>query len=58
MVAHFREEYQTTEGEAMRNDTEYQFISAWGWAGENQEPQLNKEPLVFEYVQPIVRSYK
>ncbi len=56
--AHFREEYQTTEGEAMRNDTEYQFISAWGWAGENQEPQLNKEPLVFEYVQPIVRSYK
>lgn len=56
--AHFREEYQTADGEAMRNDSDFQFISAWGWTGQNTEPQLNKEPLVFEYVQPIVRSYK
>ncbi|MCP1996238.1 fumarate reductase/succinate dehydrogenase flavoprotein subunit [Flavobacterium sp. HSC-61S13] len=56
--AHFREEYQTADGEAMRNDTDYQFISAWGWTGSSNEPQLVKEPLVFEYVQPIVRSYK
>ncbi len=56
--AHFREEYQTPDGEAMRNDTDYQFISAWGWTGTSKEPKLIKEPLVFEYVQPIVRSYK
>ncbi len=56
--AHFREEYQTPDGEAMRNDTDFQFISAWGWTGKNTVPELNKEPLVFEYVQPIVRSYK
>lgn len=56
--AHFREEYQTADGEAMRNDAEFQFISAWGWLGIDQLPVLHKEPLVFEYVQPIVRSYK
>ncbi|MBW3519122.1 fumarate reductase/succinate dehydrogenase flavoprotein subunit [Flavobacterium sp. NKUCC04_CG] len=56
--AHFREEYQTQDGEAMRNDADFQFISAWGWTGKNATPELNKEPLVFEYVQPIVRSYK
>ncbi len=56
--AHFREEFQTPDGEALRNDTEYQFISAWAWAGENREPELIKEPLVFEEIQPAVRSYK
>ena len=56
--AHFREEFQTPDGEALRNDTEYQFISAWSWAGENREPELIKEPLVFEEIQPTVRSYK
>ncbi|MGJ1433596.1 fumarate reductase/succinate dehydrogenase flavoprotein subunit [Sphingobacterium spiritivorum] len=56
--AHFREEYQTPEGEAQRNDEEYQFISAWGWNGEDAEPILNKEPLEFEVLQPTVRSYK
>ncbi|SHE79371.1 fumarate reductase/succinate dehydrogenase flavoprotein subunit [Chryseobacterium sp. OV279] len=56
--AHFREEYQTPDGEALRNDTEYQFISAWAWAGENNEPELIKEPLIFEEIQPTVRSYK
>ncbi|HAO27351.1 MAG TPA: hypothetical protein DCQ68_06045, partial [Chryseobacterium indologenes] len=56
--AHFREEFQTPDGEALRNDAEYQFISAWGWTGENSEPELNREPLIFEEIQPTVRSYK
>lgn len=56
--AHFREEYQTADGEALRNDAEYQFISAWSWKGENEEPELVKEPLTFEEIQPTVRSYK
>ncbi|MFN1216326.1 fumarate reductase/succinate dehydrogenase flavoprotein subunit [Chryseobacterium kwangjuense] len=56
--AHFREEFQTPDGEALRNDTEYQFISAWAWKGENNEPELIREPLVFEEIQPTVRSYK
>lgn len=56
--AHFREEYQTPDGEAMRNDADFQFISAWEWSGEDNEPTLHKEPLVFENVKPIVRSYK
>ncbi|CAA7195995.1 fumarate reductase/succinate dehydrogenase flavoprotein subunit [Chryseobacterium potabilaquae] len=56
--AHFREEFQTPDGEALRNDNEFQFISAWGWAGENNEPELIKEPLIFEEIQPTVRSYK
>jgi len=56
--AHFREEYQTSDGEALRNDAEFQFISAWNWTGENNEPELIKEPLIFEEIQPTVRSYK
>lgn len=56
--AHFREEYQTPEGEAMRNDREFQFISAWEWTGADKDPVLHKEDLSFEVVQPIVRSYK
>ncbi|OBW41897.1 Fumarate reductase flavoprotein subunit [Chryseobacterium sp. MOF25P] len=56
--AHFREEYQTLDGEALRNDAEFQFISAWAWKGENNEPELIKEPLIFEEIQPTVRSYK
>ncbi|WP_080780192.1 fumarate reductase/succinate dehydrogenase flavoprotein subunit [Chryseobacterium phocaeense] len=56
--AHFREEFQTPDGEALRNDTEFQFISAWAWKGENNEPELIREPLVFEEIQPTVRSYK
>ena len=55
--AHFREEYQTAEGEAKRNDAEYQFISAWEW-NNRSVPILHKEPLSFEVIQPIVRSYK
>jgi len=56
--AHFREEFQTPDGEALRNDAEYQFISAWAWKGENTEPELIREPLIFEEIQPTVRSYK
>lgn len=56
--AHFREEFQTPDGEALRNDAEFQFISAWNWTGENKEPELVKEPLIFEEVKPTVRSYK
>lgn len=56
--AHFREEFQTPDGEAMRNDEDFQFISAWAWKGENQEPELIKENLTFEVLKPIVRSYK
>ncbi|MHC5202435.1 fumarate reductase/succinate dehydrogenase flavoprotein subunit [Myroides sp. LJL119] len=57
--AHFREEYQTPDGEAMRNDKDFQFISAWQWpGGASEQPILNKEDLIFEYVQPTIRSYK
>jgi succinate dehydrogenase / fumarate reductase, flavoprotein subunit len=56
--AHFREEYQTPDGEALRNDQDFAFTSAWEWAGAGREPILHKEPLAFEYVTPAVRSYK
>lgn len=56
--AHFREEYQTPDGEAMRNDKDFSFISAWGWTGSEQPPKLYMEPLQFEFVTPAVRSYK
>lgn len=56
--AHFREEYQTPEGEALRNDEKFCFVSAWGWAGAEREPVLYPEPLSFENVALTVRSYK
>jgi succinate dehydrogenase / fumarate reductase, flavoprotein subunit len=56
--AHFREEYQTPDGEALRNDQDFAFTSAWESAGAGREPTLHKEPLVFESVTPAVRSYK
>lgn len=57
--AHFREEYQTEDGEAKRNDADFQFISAWEWpGGADKVPVLNKEDLTFEFVQPTIRSYK
>ncbi len=55
---HFREEYQTPEGEAQRNDDDYSYTAAWEFNGVNQEPILNKEPLEFHYVHPSQRSYK
>jgi succinate dehydrogenase / fumarate reductase flavoprotein subunit len=54
--AHFREEYQTEEGEAMRNDDEYTYVSAWEYKEDHFT--LHKESLTFEYIQPTVRSYK
>ena len=56
--AHFREEYQTSDGEAVRNDRDFAFTSAWEWTGVGQEPALHKEPLRFDSVTPTVRSYK
>jgi succinate dehydrogenase flavoprotein subunit len=55
---HFREEYQTPDGEALRNDAEYSYVAAWEYAGTNAQPTLNKELLNFEYVHPTQRSYK
>jgi succinate dehydrogenase / fumarate reductase flavoprotein subunit len=55
---HFREEYQTPEGEAQRNDAEFSFVAAWEYQGPDQAPALHKEPLTFEYVHPSQRSYK
>lgn len=56
--AHFREEYQTEEGEAKRDDEHFSYSAAWGWSGDLSAPILNKEPLVFETVKASVRSYK
>ena len=55
---HFREEYQTPEGEAQRNDDEFSYVAAWFFKGSGAPPELVKEPLVFEYVHPSQRSYK
>jgi succinate dehydrogenase / fumarate reductase flavoprotein subunit len=54
--AHFREEYQTEQGEAMRRDDEFSYVSAWEY--HQGEFRLHREELQFEYVQPSVRSYK
>ena len=56
--AHFREEYQTPDGEALRDDKNFCFVSAWEYRGPGKEEVLHKEPLVFENVQLTVRSYK
>lgn len=55
---HFREEFQTPDGEAQRNDDQYAYVTAWEFAGKDQEPILNKEPLEFENVHLSQRSYK
>jgi len=55
---HFREEYQTDEGEAARNDADFSYVGAWEFTGTGQDPILHKEPLVFENVKPSTRSYK
>jgi len=56
--AHFREEYQTPDGEAQRDDEHYSYVAAWQYAGDNARPVLHKEPLAFEYCVPTQRSYK
>jgi len=55
---HFREEYQTPEGEAMRDDANYSYVAAWGFQGAGRPASLTKEPLAFNYVKPSQRSYK
>jgi succinate dehydrogenase / fumarate reductase, flavoprotein subunit len=56
--AHFREEYQTPDGEALRNDGEFAYVAAWEYAGEEKPHILHKEELKFEEVEMKVRSYK
>jgi succinate dehydrogenase / fumarate reductase, flavoprotein subunit len=55
---HFREEHQTEEGEALRNDKKFSYVAAWEFTGVGKKPILNKEKLEFEYVKPSQRSYK
>ncbi|MEX0756840.1 MAG: FAD-binding protein, partial [Acidimicrobiia bacterium] len=55
---HFREEYQDADGEALRRDDEFAFVSAWEWKGDGAEPVLHKEHLEFENVKLTTRSYK
>jgi len=55
---HFREESQTEEGEAKRDDEKFCYVGAWEYKGNNQKPELSKEPLTFENVHLVTRSYK
>lgn len=55
---HFREEYQTPDGEALRDDENFAYVAAWKYLGEGQEEELHKESLVFENVKLTQRSYK
>ena len=55
---HFREEYQTPEGEAVRNDEDFTFVSAWEFKGEKEVPELHKEDLKYENIELKQRSYK
>ncbi|HUL45082.1 MAG TPA: fumarate reductase/succinate dehydrogenase flavoprotein subunit [Bacteroidota bacterium] len=55
---HFREEHQTEEGEAKRNDELFSYVAAWEFKGVDRVSELHKEPLSFEYVKPSQRSYK
>ncbi len=55
---HFREEFQTPDGEAQRQDDQFSYVAAWEFQGVGTPPTLHKEPLVFEEVHPSQRSYK
>jgi succinate dehydrogenase / fumarate reductase flavoprotein subunit len=55
---HFREESQTPDGEALRDDANFSYVAAWEFKGIGQQPELHKEPLEFEEVHPSQRSYK
>jgi len=55
---HFREEYQTPEGEALRDDENYSYASCWKYKGEGVEPELIKEPLEYEFTERKQRNYK
>ena len=55
---HFREEFQTEDGEALRDDEHFAYVGAWEYVGRDADPRLHKEPLTFEYVHLAQRSYK
>ena len=55
---HFREEYQTPEGEALRRDEEFSYVACWKYEGEGKKPELLKEPLNYEYIKVQTRNYK
>ncbi len=55
---HFREEFQTPDGEAKRDDARFSHVAAWEWTGAGHEPRLHLEPLAFEYVHLAQRSYR
>ena len=56
--AHFREEYQTADGEAKRNDEDYMYVSCWKYTGDDAKPILIKEPLKYEAIEVKTRNYK
>jgi len=56
--AHFRVEHQTPDGEAVRDDKNFSYVSAWEYKGTDKGPELHKEPLTFESVKLTTRSYK
>jgi succinate dehydrogenase / fumarate reductase flavoprotein subunit len=55
---HFREESQTEEGEALRDDEHFAYVGAWEWTAKGSDPVLHREPLEFDYVKLTQRSYK
>jgi len=55
---HFREEFQTEEGEAQRNDDDYMYVAAWQYTGADKEPVLHKEELKYEAIEVKARNYK
>lgn len=55
---HFRVEYQTEDGEAMRDDENYAYVAIWQYEGEGREPVMHKEPLHFESIKIAQRNYK
>ncbi|HBK30115.1 MAG TPA: fumarate reductase/succinate dehydrogenase flavoprotein subunit, partial [Porphyromonadaceae bacterium] len=55
---HFRTEYQTPEGEALRDDEHFSYVSCWEYEGEDKDPAMYKEPLDYEFVVRQQRNYK
>ena len=55
---HFRNEFQTEEGEALRDDAQYKYVAAWEFGGETAEPVLHREDLKYEYIEVKTRNYK
>jgi succinate dehydrogenase / fumarate reductase flavoprotein subunit len=55
---HFRSEYQTEEGEALRQDDKFSYVACWHYQGEDKDPELLKEPLDYEFTERKTRNYK